>query len=59
MSESETEDGFQYGVGLESMIGSKLALRAEYVINDYGSAGLGEGVSLDNGSFRAGLTFRY
>lgn len=56
---SETEDGFQYGGGLETMIGPKIALRAEYVISDYGSAGLGDGVSLDNGSFKAGLTVRY
>jgi outer membrane immunogenic protein len=58
-SGSDTEDGFQYGAGLESMVGSKLSLRAEYVINDYGSAGLGEGISVDNGSFRAGLTYRF
>lgn len=58
-SGSETEDGFQYGGGLEAMIAPKMSMRAEYVISDYGSAGLGNGVSLDNGSFRAGLTFRY
>ncbi|WP_428028499.1 outer membrane protein [Altererythrobacter sp.] len=58
-SESETEDGFQYGGGLESMIGPKMSIRAEYVISDYGSAGLGQGISLDNGSFRAGISFRY
>ena len=58
-SDSETEDGFQYGGGLEVMVAPKMSMRAEYVISDYGSAGLGDGVSLDNGSFKAGLTFRY
>lgn len=58
-SVSETEDGFQYGAGMETMVGRKMSLRAEYVISDYGSAGLGQGISLDNGSFRAGLSVRY
>ncbi|QKG71952.1 outer membrane protein [Erythrobacter mangrovi] len=59
LSESETEDGFQYGAGMETMVGANIALRAEYVISDYSGAGLGDGVSLDNGSFRAGISLRY
>lgn len=59
VSDNSTEDGFQYGGGLETMIGAKIALRAEYVVSDYGSAGLGDGIGLDNGSFKAGLTVRY
>lgn len=58
-SESETEDGIQYGGGIETAIGPRTSLRAEYVVSDYGQAGLGDGVSLDNGAFSAGLTFRY
>lgn len=59
ISESETEDAIQYGGGLETMVGPRMSLRAEYTVSDYGEAGLGNGVSLDNGSFSAGLTFRY
>lgn len=56
---SETEDGIQYGAGIETMVGPKMSLRAEYVLADYGEAGLGEGVSLDSGSFSAGVAFRF
>jgi outer membrane immunogenic protein len=59
VSESETEDGVQYGGGLETAIGPRTSIRAEYVVSDYGQAGLGDGVSLENGAFSAGITFRY
>jgi len=58
-SEDETEDAIQFGGGIETMIGRKLSLRAEYLYEDYGSAGLGDGVSVENGVFRAGLTQRF
>jgi hypothetical protein len=40
-------------------IATNVSLRAEYIVSDYGSAGLGHGVSLDNGTFRAGLGFQF
>ena len=55
----ETEDGIQYGAGLETMIGPRTSLRFEYVRSDYGSADLGNGVSLQNDAFRSGLAFRF
>lgn len=58
-TDSRTEDAVQYGGGIETMIGPKLALRAEYVMANYGDVGLGSGVTVDSGGFRAGLTFRY
>ncbi|MDZ4308264.1 outer membrane protein [Allopontixanthobacter sp.] len=58
-TDSSNEDAIQYGAGLDTMIGPKTSLRAEYVISDYGDAGLGSGVSLKNGAFHAGLSFRF
>jgi outer membrane immunogenic protein len=55
----ETEDAIQYGAGVETMVGPQISLRVEYVLADYGEAGLGDGVSLDSGSFSAGLGFRF
>lgn len=59
ISDSETEDAIQYGAGLETMVAAKMALRFEYLIADYGEAGLGNGVDLDNNGFRAGVSYRF
>lgn len=59
VSDSETEDAIQYGAGLETMVAAKMALRFEYLIADYGEAGLGDGVDLDNNGFRAGVSYRF
>lgn len=58
-SESETEDAIQYGAGLETMVAAQTALRFEYLIADYGEAGLGNGIDLDNNGFRAGVSYRF
>lgn len=59
ISESQTEDAIQIGGGIETMVSARMALRAEYLVEDYGEAGLGEGISLDNSSFRAGFVVRF
>lgn len=59
VSDSETEDAIQYGAGLETMVAARTALRFEYLIADYGEAGLGDGVDLDNNGFRAGVSYRF
>lgn len=59
LTASETEDAIQFGAGIETMVGPRTSIRAEYVRADYGEAGLGDGVSLDSGSFNAGLAFRF
>ena len=55
----DTADAFQYGVGLETMIGPKMSLRAEYVMADYGDAGLGEGIEVDSNAFKGGVALRF
>lgn len=59
LSDSETEDAIQYGAGLETMVAEKVALRFEYLLTDYGEAGLGSGISLNNNGFRAGISYRF
>ena len=58
-SYDDTADAFQYGVGIETMVGANLSLRAEYVLADYGDAGLGEGVEVDSNAFKSGLALRF
>lgn len=55
----ETEDAIQYGVGLETMIGPKMSLRAEYLMADYGEAGLGDGIKVDSNGFKGGVAYRF
>jgi outer membrane immunogenic protein len=59
VSGHDTQSGVEYGAGIETLVGSNLAVRAEYVATDYGNADLGQGVSLDNGAFRAGVAFQF
>lgn len=59
VSDKQTEDAIQYGAGLETMVAAKTALRFEYLFADYGEAGLGNGVSLNNSGFRAGVSYRF
>lgn len=58
-SDSDREDGFLYGAGLETRVGSNASIRIEYSIRDYGDAGLGNGFSVKNGQVQAGLSFRF
>jgi outer membrane immunogenic protein len=59
VSGHDTQSGIEYGAGIETRLSPKVSLRAEYVAADYGSADLGDGVSLDNGSFRAGFAVHF
>lgn len=58
-SDSDTKGAFLYGAGLETAITDMVSLRAEYTVADYGDADLGQGVSLKNSNFRAGLIYRF
>lgn len=56
---SRTEDAIQYGAGLETMVTEQMALKFEYLIADYGNAGLLDGVNLENKGFRTGVSYRF
>ena len=58
-SAEETQDSVQYGAGIETLISPKVGLCVEYLMADYGDAGLGEGVELDHSTVRAGLSYRF
>lgn len=58
-SDSETEDAFTYGAGVETRVGGNATVRVEYNFRDYGNAGLGSGVSVKNGQVQAGVSYRF
>lgn len=58
-AESSTEDGFQYGGGVETYVSDNVSIRAEYTAIDYKSAGLGNGIKVGNNQARAGIAYRF
>lgn len=55
-SESETEDGWRYGAGVETRVGSNASLRIEYNIVDYGNT---LDTDAKNYQVRGGIAFRF
>jgi len=63
-SDKRTEDAFVYGAGLETSVGDSTSIRVEYVIEDYGSAGLKSdlgvsGIRVDNNKLSLGVSYRF
>lgn len=58
------QDALVYGAGLETRIGAQTSIRVEYLIEDYGSAGLNKdlganGIRVDNNKLSLGISWRY
>lgn len=58
------QDALVYGAGLETCIGAQTSIRVEYLIEDYGSAGLNRdlganGIRVDNNKLSLGVSWRY
>ncbi len=51
-SENSTQEALVYGAGLETGLGSKTSLRAEYIIEDYDSA-------TSNSKLSVGISYRF
>lgn len=63
-SDKRTEDAFVYGAGLETAVGTSVSLRVEYLMEDYGSAGLDSdlgisGIKVDNSKLSMGVSYRF
>ncbi len=59
-SASTTQDAFVYGAGLETRLTPVASLRVEFLIEDYGSAGIDlGGVRVDNNKLNAGFSYRF
>ncbi|WP_066561011.1 outer membrane protein [Croceicoccus bisphenolivorans] len=63
-SESDWQDAFVYGAGIETALGTSTSIRVEYVNEDYGSAGINgglgvNGVRVDNGKVSLGLSYGF
>lgn len=64
VSGSSTQDAFVYGAGLETRLSPAASLRVEYLVEDYGSAGLNSdlgvsGIRVDNNKLNVGLSYRF
>jgi len=60
----DTQDALVYGAGLETRVGANASIRVEYLIEDYGSAGLNKdlganGIRVDNNKLSLGVSWRY
>lgn len=60
----DTQDALVYGAGLETRISAQTSIRVEYLIEDYGSAGLNSGldtngIRVDNNKLSLGISMRY
>ena len=60
----DTQDALVYGAGLETRISAQTSIRVEYLIEDYGSAGLNggfdtNGIRVDNNKLSLGISMRY
>lgn len=60
----DTQDALVYGAGLEARISAQTSIRVEYLIEDYGSAGLNSGfdtngIRVDNNKLSLGISMRY
>ena len=58
------QDALVYGAGLETRVGAQASIRVEYLIEDYGSAGLNRdldtnGIRVDNNKLSLGISWRY
>lgn len=61
---STTQDALVYGAGLETRVNPQTSLRVEYVIEDFGSAGLNNdfgtnGIRVDNNKLSLGVSYRF
>lgn len=59
-----SRSAFAYGLGLEAYLSENMSLRAEYNIQNYGSAGINKelgikGIKVDNGQVSLGLAYRF
>ncbi len=60
----DTQDALVYGAGLETRIGAQASIRVEYLIEDFGSAGLNRdldinGIRVDNNKLSLGVSYRF
>jgi len=60
----DTQDALVYGAGLETRLGAQTSIRVEYLIEDFGSAGLNKdlganGIRVDNNKLSLGISWRY
>lgn len=60
----DTQDALVYGAGIESRVGAQTSIRVEYVIEDYGSAGINKdlginGIRVDNNKLSLGISYRF
>ncbi|NIJ15637.1 outer membrane immunogenic protein [Sphingobium vermicomposti] len=59
-----TQDALVYGAGLETRVGAQTSIRVEYLIEDFGSAGLNRdlglnGIRVDNNKLSLGISYRF
>ena len=60
----DTQDALVYGAGLETRLGAQTSVRVEYLIEDFGSAGLNSdlgtnGLRVDNNKLSLGVSYRF
>lgn len=60
----DTQDALVYGAGLETRVNSNVSVRVEYLIEDFGSAGLNNnlgtnGINVDNNKLSLGVSYRF
>ncbi|AKM09104.1 outer membrane protein [Croceicoccus naphthovorans] len=63
-SDSDWQDAFVYGGGIETALGANATIRVEYLNEDYGSAGINSGfgingIRVDNGKVALGLSYGF
>ena len=59
-----SKGAFVYGAGLETMLNTRFAVRAEFTVSDYGSAGLSDdlginGINISNSKTSLGVAYRF
>jgi outer membrane immunogenic protein len=59
-----SKGAFVYGAGLETMLNGHFAVRAEFTVSDYGSAGLNDdlginGIKISNSKTSLGVSYRF
>jgi len=60
----DTQDALVYGAGLETRVTAQTSIRVEYLIEDFGSAGLNKdlganGIRVDNNKLSLGVSYRF
>lgn len=63
-SDSDWQDAFVYGGGIETALGANATVRVEYLNEDYGSAGINSslganGIRVDNGKVAVGFSYGF